>query len=157
MGDRIVVMNGGIIEQIGSPLEVFDRPKNRFVAGFVGSPAMNFIDGTLVGTSSGTAFRTTDGRTVPLGPSAPPPGPAVTAGIRPHHLRLDPTGPIRGAAIDVQPTGVETIILCRWNSRDLLAQTGERIRAAAGEQLGFSVDPANIHLFDGTSGERLAA
>jgi multiple sugar transport system ATP-binding protein len=157
MGDRIVVMNGGIIEQIGAPLDVFDRPRNRFVAGFVGSPAMNFIDGSLVGESSGMAFRTAGGATVPLGPSAPSVGRAVTAGIRPHHLRFDPSGPIRAIATDIQPTGVETIILCRWNERDLLAQTSERIQAPVGEELGFSVDPANIHLFDSTSGERLAA
>jgi multiple sugar transport system ATP-binding protein len=156
MGDRIVVMNGGVIEQIGTPLEVFDRPRNRFVASFVGSPAMNFIDGSIVGTSSGPVFRAANGATLPLDAAAPAKG-AVTAGIRPHHLRFDPQGAIRAMATDIQPTGIETIILCRWNERDLLAQTNERVQARVGQEVGFSVDPRNIHLFDNASGERLAA
>jgi multiple sugar transport system ATP-binding protein len=157
MGDRIVVMNGGVIEQIGSPLEVFDKPRNRFVAGFVGSPAMNFIDGTIAATSLGAALRITDGASIPLGPAAAANGNrAVSVGIRPHHLRLDPGGQIRAVTTDIQPTGVETILLCRWNGKDLLAQTNERVHVPVGQEVGFSVDPQTIHLFDAATGERLA-
>jgi multiple sugar transport system ATP-binding protein len=157
MGDRIVVMNGGVIEQIGTPLEVFDKPRNRFVAGFVGSPAMNFIDGSVISTSSGRALRTAEGATIPIGQTAAAPGDRpVTLGVRPHHLRLDREGTIRAVTTDVQPTGVETILLCRWNGKDLLAQTNERVQAPVGGEIGLTVDPGNIHLFDAATGERLA-
>ena len=158
MGDRIVVMNGGVVEQIGTPLEVFDQPRNRFVAGFVGSPAMNFIDGAIVGTSSGAdaphrrrhqhpAWSCGRGEQQPAGHGGHPPAPPAPRS----------RGAIRAVTHDIQPTGVETILLCRSNDKDLLAQTNERVHAPVGEEIGFSVDPRDIHLFDAATGERLAS
>ncbi|MEQ9690966.1 MAG: sn-glycerol-3-phosphate ABC transporter ATP-binding protein UgpC [Bauldia litoralis] len=158
MGDRIVVMNGGIIEQIGSPLEVFDKPRNRFVAGFVGSPAMNFIEGELATNGSGLVLRVADQSSVPLGEAgARRTSGRATIGIRPHHLRISGDGPLRGTVKDVQPTGVETILLCRWADSEVLVQTTERVLVPVGEDIGLSVDPAHVHLFDSETGERLDA
>ncbi|MEP0325223.1 ABC transporter ATP-binding protein [Bauldia litoralis] len=156
MGDRIVVMNGGIIEQIGSPLEVFDKPKNRFVAGFVGSPAMNFVDGELTTSGSGLELRVAGRANIPLGEAGVGrTSGRATIGIRPHHLRITADGPMRSLVKDVQPTGVETILLCRWADSEMLVQTTDRVGVPAGQEIGLSVDPADIHLFDSETGERL--
>ena len=88
MADKIVVMNDGRIEQIGAPLELYDRPANLFVAGFIGSPAMNLIDGRI----DGGAFHGAGGTAWPLPATARRPTGAVIYGIRPEHLRLDPDG-----------------------------------------------------------------
>jgi multiple sugar transport system ATP-binding protein len=155
MGDRIVVMNQGVVEQIGSPLEVFDRPRNIFVAGFVGSPAMNFLRGMIESDADGITFRSGADLAIPLGPVAAGGG-KVTLGIRPHHLRVDHAGPLAARVRDVQPTGVETILLCQVGHNEVLVQTTERILVPPGDILRLSVDPRHIHLFDANSGERLA-
>ena len=109
MADKIVVMNHGVVEQAGPPLELYDRPANLFVAGFIGSPAMNMIEGNVVDG----ALQTQDGTTwiLPFGGNGRYDGPAVY-GIRPEHLRLDPDG-IQASVRVVEPTGSETQVLLR--------------------------------------------
>src|SRR5215207_2420775 len=109
MADKIVVMHDGVVEQVGAPLELYDRPRNLFVTGFIGSPAMNFLPGKV----GADAFRTADGTQWPL----PPNGHArddrdAVYGVRPEHLRLDPEG-IRATVQVVEPTGSETQVLLR--------------------------------------------
>jgi multiple sugar transport system ATP-binding protein len=150
MADKIVVMKDGLIEQSGSPLELYDRPNNLFVAGFIGSPAMNFISGTM--TEDG--FRTADGL---LLPSERRPPEAVTYGIRPEHLRLDPGG-IEVTTVVVEPTGSETLVIVRLGTQTLTCVFRERIRAAPGEVLRIAPIHDAVHLFAGneqriTSGE----
>jgi multiple sugar transport system ATP-binding protein len=151
MADKIVVMNGGNVEQAGPPLELYDRPANLFVAGFIGSPAMNMLPGRI----EGGVFRSTDGAAWPL----PVNGKAraeqeAVYGIRPEHLRLDPDG-IRATVQVVEPTGSETQVLLRVGEASLIGAFRERVSAQPGEVLPISPDPALAHLFDKTSGQRI--
>lgn len=151
MADKIVVMKDGLIEQSGSPLELYDRPNNLFVAGFIGSPAMNFISGNM--TEEG--FRTADGLLLPSERRAPE---AVTYGIRPEHIRLD-RGGIEVTTVVVEPTGSETLVIVRLGTQQTLTCVfRERIRAAPGEVLRIAPIHDAVHLFAGneqriTSGE----
>jgi multiple sugar transport system ATP-binding protein len=151
MADKIVVMNHGIVEQIGAPLELYDRPNNLFVAGFIGSPAMNMLEGRI----EDGAFRTADGSAWPLPPNGSGARPdAVIYGVRPEHLRLDPAGvPTRVQVIE--PTGSETQVVLRCGETSMLGAFRERISAQHGDVLPVLPDPALVHLFDRESGRRL--
>jgi multiple sugar transport system ATP-binding protein len=151
MADKIVVMNGGNVEQAGPPLELYDRPANLFVAGFIGSPAMNMLRGRI----SGNAFRAEDGTQWPL----PANGHAraereAVYGIRPEHLRLDPEG-IRATVQVVEPTGSETQVIMRVGEASLVGAFRERVSARPGDTLPISPEPALAHLFDAASGQRI--
>ena len=112
MGDRIVVMNQGVIEQIGHPVDVFDKPKNLFVAGFVGSPAMNLLTGSMGMEGNHAVVRCSDEFSLQMPKTAAKyDGRAVTLGIRPHQLGIDVRGGFEAEIRDIQPTGVETILL----------------------------------------------
>jgi len=151
MADKIVVMNSGVVEQAGPPLELYDRPANLFVAGFIGSPAMNMIEGNIADGS----LRTADGTTwkLPANGSGHHDRPTIY-GIRPEHLRLDPEG-IKASVQVVEPTGSETQVLLRVGSQSLIAAFRDRITARPGELLPISPDPALVHLFDRQSGQRI--
>jgi multiple sugar transport system ATP-binding protein len=151
MADKIVVMNSGVVEQSGPPLELYDRPANLFVAGFIGSPAMNMIEGNIADGS----LRTADGTTwkLPANGSGHHDRPTVY-GIRPEHLRLDPEG-IKASVQVVEPTGSETQVLLRVGSQSVIAAFRDRITARPGELLPISPDPALVHLFDRQSGQRI--
>ncbi len=146
MADKIVVMKDGIIEQAGSPLDLYDRPQNVFVAGFIGSPSMNFIQGAM--TPEG--FRTADGINLPVSNRADG---ATTYGIRPEHFKLDPNG-IEIEVIVLEPTGSETSVLARLGTQTVTGIFRERINAAPGEKLRVTPDLALVHLF-GANGQRL--
>ena len=147
MADKIVVMKDGLIEQSGSPLELYDQPANLFVAGFIGSPAMNFIKGGM--TNAG--FRTTDGIVLPSGQH---PAAAVTYGIRPEDIRLVQNG-IAVETVVVEPTGSETMVIVRLGTQTVTCVFRERIRAAPGDVLHIAPADEAVHLFD-KSGERIA-
>jgi len=151
MADKIVVMNNGHIEQIGAPLELYDRPANLFVAGFIGSPAMNMVKGTV----SNGALRMEDGTAWPLPTNGrrPADGPAVY-GVRPEHLMLDPGG-IPATVQVVEPTGSETQVLMKIGGQPVIGAFRERVTAKPGEILPVRPDPALVHLFDQQSGQRL--
>ncbi|MBB5575643.1 MULTISPECIES: ABC transporter ATP-binding protein [Rhizobium] len=140
MADKIVVMKDGKIEQMGSPLDLYDQPSNLFVAGFIGSPAMNFIKGTM--TQEG--FRTAEGIVLP---TLKKPGNAVTYGIRPENIHLDPEG-IEIGIVVLEPTGSETLIIAKLGEQTITCVFRERIRAKPGETLRVSPDMSAIHLFD---------
>ncbi len=146
MADKIVVMKDGVIEQAGSPLELYDRPQNVFVAGFIGSPSMNFIQGAM--TPEG--FRTTDGINLPVGNRAEG---ATTYGIRPEHFKLDPNG-IEVEVIVLEPTGSETSVLARLGTQQITGIFRERINAEPGSKLRITPDLSLVHLFGG-NGQRL--
>ena len=147
MADRIVVMRDGNIEQIGTPLDLYDRPCNQFVAGFIGSPSMNF----LAGSRSEDGFRLTDGTTFPADFI---PGVAVTCGIRPEHLRRDDSG-VDIEAVVVEPTGSETQVVARLADQSIVALFRERLSIRPGDSLRVSVDRAHLHVFD-AKGLRIA-
>jgi len=153
MADRIVVMHDGIIEQIGSPLELYDRPANLFVAGFIGSPAMNMIAGKM----EGNTFVADEGTRVDLA-LAPPnsAGRPVTLGVRPEHFHLDPNG-LPAEILTVEPTGSETQVVARFAGQEIMGAFRERITAQPGETLRIRPEPSAVHLFDTQSGARIAA
>jgi multiple sugar transport system ATP-binding protein len=152
MADKIVVMHGGHVEQIGAPLELYDRPANLFVAGFIGSPAMNLMPGNV----RGGAFHPDGGGApwpLPTGASAAE-GSRATYGVRPEHLRLDGAGvPITVTL--VEPTGSETQVTGRSGETILVGAFRERISARVGEIIHVMPDPALAHLFHGETGQRL--
>ncbi len=151
MADKIVVMNHGRIEQSGTPLELYDHPANIFVAGFIGSPAMNMLAGRV----SGGTFVAAGGTSWPLPPShRGTEGTEAIYGFRPEHLRLDPSG-ISATVHVVEPTGSETQVLLRISDVPLMGAFRERISAKRGDKLGISPDPALVHLFDKATGQRL--
>ena len=156
MADKIVVMNAGNVEQFGAPLELYDRPANLFVAGFIGSPAMNFISGRL----EGGAFRS--GSVVLALPAGAPTSHTgkVIYGIRPEHLRLDDAG-ITATVQVLEPTGSETQVIMKLGDAEMYGETKmlgafrERITQGPGDSLRISPDTALVHLFDEATGARL--
>ncbi|MBL8344846.1 MAG: sn-glycerol-3-phosphate ABC transporter ATP-binding protein UgpC [Rubrivivax sp.] len=154
MADQIVVMHDGNVEQTGGPLELYDRPANRFVAGFIGSPAMNFIEGRLdggavtvaggskVGTPGGTNGATRD----------------VIYGIRPEHLDLcEPgeAGGFDGDVIVVEPTGSETQVFVRLGQQEIVGVFRERHEFKPGQRVRLRPRADKAHLFDPQSGQRI--
>ncbi|MFO1268398.1 MAG: sn-glycerol-3-phosphate ABC transporter ATP-binding protein UgpC [Rubrivivax sp.] len=158
MGDQIVVMRDGRIEQSGNPLELYDRPANTFVAGFIGSPAMNFLPGTLRRGGGGAHVELADGTRLeaPAG-AAGSDGQSVIFGTRPEHLALSAERGIPTEVVTVEPTGADTFISCRHHGTDMSAVFRERHAFAPGTTIRLQPDLQRAHLFDATSGARLAA
>lgn len=153
MADRIVVMHDGIVEQIGKPLELYDRPANLFVAGFIGSPAMNMIE-AHVGPAHQNVVVMADGTKLPLPANhAAPEGRAVIYGVRPEQIRLDPQG-MATRVVVTEPTGSETQVVARLGGEEATFVFHQRLDVAAGDDLRIAIDPANIHLFDRETGSR---
>ena len=168
IGDRIAVIRQGVLQQCGPPLEVYDRPANRFVAGFIGTPPMNFLTGTIQADDTGLRFVGPAARLIlpqrladSIGSQA---GPAVVLGIRPEHLRLDFDGsaaaldssndpsrtlaPIGNASIQlVEPLGDTMDVHLTLPSGDsLIARISPSARAAPGKRVGLSIETARVHL-----------
>ena len=150
MADRIVVLQGGRIEQVGAPLELYDRPVNTFVAGFIGSPSMNLLPGVVKAGAVEVG-----GAVLPLpkGMSAAD-GREVTYGIRPEHLGIGTKG-ITGKVAVVEPTGSETHVVVRVAGREMVAMFRDRVTLRPGDEVVLAPDPDKVHLFDRTSGVRL--
>jgi multiple sugar transport system ATP-binding protein len=153
MADRIVVMHDGLIEQIGTPLELYDSPRNLFVASFIGSPAMNFIKGSAK-ANGGLEIEAEGARLPVAGKHAVADGQPVVYGIRPEHLELAPDGfPARVAV--VEPTGSETMIVLRLGESEIVALFRERHAFTPGEIVHLRPRADLAHLFDGASGQRI--
>ncbi|MFV0358439.1 ABC transporter ATP-binding protein [Tropicimonas sp.] len=145
LADKIVVLNGGNIEQIGAPLELYDRPANTFVAGFLGSPAMNFFRARVAGGIMTLA----NGNSLPVPQGHPvADGSTVVLGIRPEDLVPAADGPIAGEVVLVEPTGSETVIAVTVGGEPATVVTHERFGAATGTALQLAARPDRIHLFD---------
>jgi multiple sugar transport system ATP-binding protein len=149
MADRIAVMNDGRIEQLGEPLELYDRPANLFVAQFIGSPAMNVFEGIFRnGTVEGLGSRW------PASDTTAREGQAVKYGIRPEHLKLQSEG-IAGEIEVVEPMGAETEILVKIQGRTFTLMTHGRSSAGPGEKIHVAAQAAHAHVFDAASGRRI--
>jgi len=154
MADKIVVMNAGRVEQIGSPLQLYDNPANQFVAGFIGSPAMNFIDGRLARNGADLAVAVGSGIHLPLPLRAEiPEGREVTVGVRPEHFAVDKTG-VPAEVVVVEPTGADTQIFCKLAGVNVTAVVRERHDFQPGTAV--MLRPMSTFLFDRASGARLA-
>ncbi|MGN8119413.1 ABC transporter ATP-binding protein [Labrys sp. 22185] len=156
MADRIVVMNAGHIEQVGTPLELYDRPANRFVASFLGSPSMGFIPGTAEKGDGAPRLRTRNGLLLPMGDSTAASGQAVEIGIRPEHFIVgDAQTGFPFVVGVVEPTGAETHLFGTIDGTEMRAVFRERLSPQSGETLYLDVNRANVHVFDPQSGARL--
>jgi multiple sugar transport system ATP-binding protein len=158
MADRIVVMNSGIVEQIGSPLELYDSPVNTFVAGFLGSPAMNFIPGVARRNGHGPVVSVADGAApLPLPPNvAVQDGQRVIYGVRPEHLDLaNGDGGMAARVNVVEPTGADTLVFCKFGGVDVCAEFSERHRFQHGDAIQLRPRAEMVHVFDEASGRRL--
>ncbi|WP_315918602.1 sn-glycerol-3-phosphate ABC transporter ATP-binding protein UgpC [Mesorhizobium sp. SP-1A] len=154
MADRIVVMRDGHIEQIGAPLELFDRPANLFVAGFIGSPSMNLLRGMTKGGGVQPAVEI-EGQAFPLpAATAVEPGRAVVYGIRPEHLELADDG-IETKVSVVEPTGSETLVFSRLGESEIVALFRQRHHIRPGDALRLKPRLDQVHLFDAETGKRL--
>ena len=153
MAQKIVVMQDGRIEQIGSPLELYDHPRNVFVAGFIGAPAMNMIEGTARCGAAGAVEA--NGCSLPLQTAnGAGEGQPVIYGIRPEHLELAEEGfPARVSV--VEPTGAETLVFLRFGKAEIIAAFRDRHHFEPGQTVTLRPRPDKAHIFDGASGERL--
>lgn len=152
MADKIVVMRDGIVEQMGAPLDLYDRPGNLFVAGFIGSPAMNLLEGAI----EGGAFVTKGGLRLPLPAhhASAPSGRPLVYGLRPEHITLSDGG-VPVEVVVVEPTGSETLIVVKGGHTEFDCLFRSRIHPKPGETLRIQPDIAHVHLFDAESGRRL--
>jgi multiple sugar transport system ATP-binding protein len=154
MADRIVVMHDGLVEQIGAPLELYDTPQNLFVAGFIGSPAMNFLKGTIRANGA-LEFEGTGDLRLPL--SAAPGGSdgrPVIYGVRPEHFAIAADGAEAQVQV-VEPTGSELQVVAKLGDEDVIAVFRERHNFKPGDKIRLKPDPQLVHLFDEPSGKRL--
>jgi multiple sugar transport system ATP-binding protein len=147
LADRIVALNGGRVQQIGSPLDLYDRPANLFVAGFIGSPAMNMFQAHLeraggLDVLTHAAFRIPLPRDLALADGA-----ALTVGIRPEHIVLG-AGPIRGTVDLIEPTGLGTIVHLTLAGTAIKAFSLERHPLSIGGEVQLDLPLARLHLFD---------
>jgi multiple sugar transport system ATP-binding protein len=156
MADRIVVMHDGIVEQIGTPLDLFDRPGNLFVAQFIGSPAMNVLAGTLRQGEGGSWVEAQGQRWPTVAQAQGQDGQAVQYGVRPGDLRLSTTGQgIPAKVVVVEPTGAETELLLRVGDADLICVLHGRTNARPDDTVLLEIAPEKTHVFDSAGGQRL--
>ena len=161
LGHRLLVLNGGIVEQLGTPIELYERPASVFVAGFIGSPAMNFLPARVAG--DGAALELPGGDRLPVGdrPLSARAGGEVTLGIRPEHF--EPADDGKGIAhltVDVvEQLGADSLIHGHFgvDRNDLTVRLGGLCGLKRGETMALAVDPAHLHLFDPASGARIEA
>ncbi|MCV6824957.1 MULTISPECIES: ABC transporter ATP-binding protein [Halocynthiibacter] len=151
MADKIVVMRGGHVEQIGSPIELYDNPASVFVAGFIGSPAMNFIDAV----GDGKALKTTTQELLGTPNATVASGQKVIAGFRPEDIRLAEKGIAAKVAL-IEPTGAETQLTLRTENEAIIMTTRDRITHSVGDQVFFEVIEGKLHCFDSETERSLA-
>ncbi len=155
MADKIVVMNAGRVEQIGAPLDLYDRPDNLFVAGFIGSPAMNLIEGTVT-IRSGPVLRSEQGIELTLPASlAAMKGRQLVYGVRPEHFSLAGQHGIEGIVEVVEPTGSDTQVMLKAADTNIVATFRDRVGLHPAETVHLYPDLAKVHIFDRETGRRV--
>jgi multiple sugar transport system ATP-binding protein len=155
MADKIVVMNAGSIEQIGAPLELYDRPVNTFVASFIGSPSMNLIKGTL-DNESAPSLRLEGGLTMPVSnPPAEAAGRKIVFGIRPEHIQIDEQEGVPTNVVAVEPTGSETFATVAVGTQQITCVFRTRIQLNVGTELRVNFSRGQNHFFDATTTLRM--
>jgi multiple sugar transport system ATP-binding protein len=152
MADKIVVLQGGGVEQAGSPLELYHHPCNLFVAGFIGSPKMNFLPAQVIAVATdGITVQLTAGSqvTIPVRPSGVTMGDTVTLGVRPEHMRLSDEGEIACEVKVVERLGGETFLYTQTEGATMLVIQGDgEITTAVRDRIRVKLDPTTCHLFD---------
>ena len=161
MADRVVVMNGGVIEQAAAPLELYEQPANRFVAAFIGAPSMNFLDGRLEGSGGDAMIDLGAAGRVPLAPADAArltnrTAPEVVLGIRPEHMH----GGEGAAMLDVlprtvEPLGPHKLVVGHSGGHALTAQVDPHFPAEVDRACRIALHMNHAHLFDPQSGQRI--
>jgi len=158
MGHRIVVMKDGVVQQVAPPQEVYDRPANQFVAGFIGSPTMSFLpcrlesdDGALYARAKSFSVRIPDERRATLGGAN---AQTVTLGVRPEDITLHAdAGSSIAAVVDVvEPLGSEQVLYFTCDGERITARAPAEATVAPGDPIALGINPKRMHLFDGTTG-----
>ncbi len=156
MADRIVVMRDGYVEQIGAPLDVYNHPANMFVAGFIGSPSMNFVNGRLRRADGEAWFEAADGTRLPASAhAAAPDGQAVTWGVRPERFEILPQGGLTLQVNVVEPTGAATFVYGQAAGVAVCAVFDQQYGIRAGETVFVHPREGATHLFDAQSGKSI--
>ena len=152
LADKIVVLRGGVIEQVGAPMDLYRDPDNKFVAGFIGSPAMNFLSAVVKnGLVNVPGLETS----VDLPVTLPAEGTAVEIGLRPEHLTLDPTGTTHRIEMTESLGGVSYAYLKGTSGEKIVVEERGEIRSTEGDTVGLILDAASARLFDAASETRI--
>src|SRR6267142_1742984 len=147
MADRIVVMHDGLVEQIGAPLELYDRPQNLFVAGFIGSPAMNFLTGKIITEAADRGVQIAQGCVLPAPANREADGHDVIIGVRPEHFDIgEPC--VKAQIVVVEPTGADTQVYCRIAGQAVTAVSRERHTFRPGDTIDLKPADGKSYLFD---------
>ena len=149
LGSRIAVMKGGVVQQLGTPDDIYNRPANTYVATFIGSPTMNLLRGAATGGHFGI-------QGAALNLAAPASANEVLLGVRPEHLVMQDSAPWRGRVSVVEPTGPDTYVMVDTAAGSVTLRTDAQTRVQPGDSVGLAVEPANAHWFDASSENRLA-
>ena len=149
LGSRIAVMKGGVVQQLGTPDDIYNRPANTYVATFIGSPTMNLLRGAAAGGQFGI-------QGAALNLAAPTSANEVLLGVRPEHLVMQDSAPWRGKVSVVEPTGPDTYVVVDTAAGSVTLRTDAQTRVQPGDSVGLAVEPANAHWFDASSENRLA-
>jgi len=149
------VMNAGRAEQIGTPMEVYENPATLFVAGFIGSPAMNFLPGRIVTGPSGRGVQIAEGCVIPVPENGGPRDRKVVLGVRPEHFNIGESC-VQVQVVVVEPTGADTQVFCKLAGHNLSAISRERHTFRPGDTISLKPFEGKTYLFDPESGARLA-
>ncbi len=151
LGSRIAVMKDGLVQQLGTPDEIYNRPANTYVATFIGSPTMNLVAGSVAAEGRGFVLPEA---VLPLDCPAPP-RQALTLGVRPEHLLLKDDAAWRGEVQVVEPTGADTYVMVQTAAGRVTVRTSPQIPVRPGDHVGLEISPGQAHWFDAASGARL--
>ena len=153
MADKIVVMNEGLVEQTGAPLELYDKPVNIFVAGFIGSPSMNLLNASI----NSNSINLGSAGSIPITRKTTSENNLdITLGIRPSHMDISKNGEGLKFQIDViEPTGADSLVYGKINDTECCVQTSERLNLKSGEIIHILPNEDNLHFFDNQSNERI--
>jgi multiple sugar transport system ATP-binding protein len=157
LATKVAVMKSGYVQQLADPRTIYERPANMFVAGFIGSPAMNFIRGKLVVEAGGSRFES-EGARIPVPVSSANPGTRnCVLGVRPEELKVTNAdkAPIKGVIDVVEPTGPDTMVTVSVGDHSVVARAEPRFQGRRGDPVAFDVDPLSINLFDAETEERI--
>jgi multiple sugar transport system ATP-binding protein len=155
LGSRIAVMKGGVLQQLGTPDDIYNHPANTYVATFIGSPTMNLIAGKAMNEDGRAVFDIKEAR-LPLDCPAHD-GTEVLMGLRPEHIRLDDAAPWRGEVSVIEPTGADTYVVVRTAAGDVTVRLAPQTPVRLGQAVGLTVVTQSVSWFDVTSGQRLGA
>jgi len=153
LGSRIAVMKGGVLQQLGTPDDIYNRPANTYVATFIGSPTMNLIAGQSMASAQAGTFAI-QGADLPLNSPAAH-GSQVLLGLRPEHMVFNDAAAWRGEVSVVEPTGADTYVVVKTAAGDVTVRTAPQVRVSPGERVGLDIQAAHVNWFDQQTGGRL--